>query len=379
MRNTSIDMRDNMIIGNTATEVVKKTIEFVLKNGTKRKIFGGTIPKNISDPKSPNDFYRGMVEMDYPITVVLTNPLKNWSDYSRQSTFISLREQEDHYQHYNPGHVIKYSKLYNRWLVDGYFNYTYGERLCAYPYNINEISGIHKGRTSDFNQIERVIKLLRKNPTSRKICISVWFPTVDLGNNYCPCNAFFQLRIIDNKLSWTTVVRSLDVLRGFTENIFMFTHWMQYIASRLGVELGSYKSSVLNAHIYKDQIDTGYHKQNMPDPYDYYKPQHAFDKPFPSDEMKDIDELLFKDYDGKDSRKIQFLCESLPEYWKNWKLALVADWYRQRHLIPIVMSIIPQITNEFAFPVARYTKKFNPDVIDLLPWDKQREYLKEHD
>jgi len=361
------------IRGITATDVVKKTINHVIKNGKEKMIWGGTIPKSLSDPDSPNDYEQYMIEMEDPITIVLSDPLKRWSDYSDHATFITLRETEDHLQKYNPGHITKYTPLYKTWIRNKHFNYTYGERLLKYPYNLEEKSGIYRKIGWDLNQVEKVISILKKHPTTRKACISTWYPPSDLGDPYCPCNAFFQVFERDGLLNWVTVVRSLDVLRGFTENIFMFTIWQEYIAKRLELDPGAYKTVALNAHLYKTMIDSGYHKQNIPDPYKYYNRQYAFEEPFPSSEFESIDRLLFKDTSGKNFEKIISKCESLPEYWSNWKLALVGDWYRKKKLPELTKYCISGITNEFAFPVARYTKDI--DAISILQSFDQQDFL----
>jgi len=358
--------------GKTATEVMKKSIEYVLNEGTKRKVYGGTIPKNIKDPKSPNDFDREMIEADPGMTMVLTNPLARWTDYSNQWIGITLREQEDHFQAYNPGHVIKYSKLYRRWLCKGFFNYTYGERFLTYPYNLKE-----KGKDKllydrrQFNQIEEVIRLLQEHPTTRKSCISTWYPRIDLGDPYCPCNAFMQIRIVNDKLDWITVVRSLDVLRGYSENIFMFTMWQEYIAKKLNVPLGKYTTVALNAHLYQDQIDAGYHKQKVPDCYDFYEVKPAFTEDFPSDKFKEIDDQLFNDKD------VNLNLLPFSSFWRNWKLALIADWFRLKNRVEDSEAIASLINNEFKFSVIRRLYKKDKSVIDLLQWDKQKKFLEE--
>jgi len=362
--------------GVTAHEVIKNTIEYVNKNGTDRIVWGGTIPEVIGDPASPNDYERRMIEMDNPITIVLSDPYKNWCDISDHWVGITLRETEDHLQAYNPGYVIKYSKLYRQWLEDRYFNYTYGERFLRYPYNLEQLSGKHKNVGWDINQIEKIIKLLREHPTSRKACISTWYPPTDLGNNYCPCNAFFQIREQDGLLTWTTVIRSLDVLRGLTENIFMFTLWQQYIANRLNMDVGAYKTVALNAHLYSTMVSSGYHRQILPDPYEHYDKQNIFETPFPSDEFNAIDNLLFADMNATNSDKILRKCLKLPTYWCNWKLSLVSDWYRRCGHIDKSMEILENVNNEFMFSVARRIK--HGDVLDMLPFTKQREYLKKN-
>jgi len=361
------------INGITATDVTRKAVDYILNHGKKRMIWGGTIPENINDPNSPNDFERMMIELEDPITIVMSDSKKRWTDYSNHATFITLRETEDHLQMYNPGHITKYSKLYNRWLKDNYFNYTYGERILRYPYSMENISGKHKGIGWDFNQLDKAINLIAKNPTTRKACISTWYPPTDLGNPYCPCNTFFQLFERDGLLNWVTVVRSLDVFRGFTENIFMFTMWQEYAAKKLNLDPGAYKTVALNAHLYQDMIDSGHQKNHPPDPYLYYERQNAFDEPFPSDAFIRIDNLLFSDTTGKNHENIIDMCLKLPEYWSNWKLALVAEWYRKHKLTDICFKIVPEITNEFAFSVVRYLK--DPESIQLLQSLDQQDYL----
>jgi len=363
------------VIGKTATEVMKKSIDYVLKEGNKREVYGGTIPADIKDKKSPNDFVRTMIEADPGMTMVLENPLARWTDYSNHWVGITLREQEDHLQGYNPGHVIKYSKLYPRWLKDGFFNYTYGERFCHYPFNLMEHSGVTKRIGWEYNQIEKVIIMLKQHPTTRKACISTWFPRVDLGDPYVPCNCFMQLRIVDDKLDWITVVRSLDVLRGYSENLFMFTIWQEYVAKKLGVPVGKYTTVSLNAHLYSDQIENGYHKQKVPDCYDFYEAKPAFEDDFPDFQMQYIDSILFKN--GKESFRTSYsLAKKLPRYWRNWKLALISEWERLQGRYDNALQAYYKIDNEFKLSVARRLWKVRPECVDLLPWKEQREFVK---
>ena len=360
------------VIGKTATEVMKKSINYVLKEGTKMKIYGGTIPNNILDPNSPNDFDRIMIEAEPGMTMVLENPLARWTDYSNQWVGITLRETEDHFQGYNPGHVIKYSKLYPRWLKNNYFNYTYGERFEHYPYNLSENSGKFYNINTELNQIEKVVGMLKSHPTTRKACISTWYPKKDLGDPYVPCNCFMQLRVVDGKLDWITVVRSLDVLRGYSENIFMFTMWQEYVAKKLNVPLGKYTTVALNAHLYKDQIDSGYHKQKIPDCYDYYEAKSAFDVDFPRESFKKIDEQLFK------NKKIDLNLLPKNSFWKNWKLSLISEWYRLNDNLECAKSVLSSIDNEFKFSVVRRLYKKDKSIIENLHWGEQKNFLKEN-
>ena len=156
-------MRDLLIEGSTAHEVLKKTISHVLAHGYKNEVWGGTIPNRIGEKGAPNDFDRIMIEHT-PLTLRLTNPLARWTDYSMHWVGITLRETEDHFNGLNPGHVIKYSKLYPHWLENNHFNYTYGERFCHYPFNLEQISGQYRKVKFEYNQLEKVISILNDIP-----------------------------------------------------------------------------------------------------------------------------------------------------------------------------------------------------------------------
>lgn len=342
-----------MIEVRTAHEAIQKTMDYIIANGFETDTWGGEIPAKIGDPNSPNDFNRKMLECE-PLVIKLTDPLARWCDWSSQSVGITLRETEDSLQGYNPGHVIKYSKLYRVWLnKKNYFDYTYGERVFSYPYNPNAFM-FDRDRTGfnlvPINQFQCCIDLLKKHPTTRKAVINVGFPFVDQKTDYRPCNQLFQLRIVDGKLNWITVVRSLDVLRGFTENIFMFSLFQEMAAHQLEVPVGTYTTIALNPHLYADQIEKKQHIQKIDDCYKYFTPKPAT-FPFPSNEFEAIDASLFQTNDI--DQTVEF-CMQLPEYWSNWKLALVAEWVRLfRKDNKKAEEITARITNEFRYPVAR--------------------------
>jgi len=364
-----------MIVQETAHNIIQKTVDYVLKYGTSRKVWGGTVPNEIGNDKSPNDFDREMIECE-PITIKMTNPLARWCDLSDQWVGITLREFEDHMQGYNPGHVIKYSKLYPHWLKNGFFNYTYGERLFHYPYNLKEVSGMFKKVGFEYNQFFKVIELLKENPTTRKACISTWYPPADLGNNYCPCNALFQLRVVDGKLDWITTVRSLDVLRGFTENIFFFTAYQELAAMLVGVPIGNYYTVALNPHLYVDLIDKGYHKQkDLPDCYEYFKPSPLFESKFPYDDFRRIDYYTFVNDNPK---IIEDILLDIETPWQQWKAALVCDWYRLQGDLDTARKFLKLADGVYRFSLVRRLAKKDKSFLEFLDWDKQRSYLEEH-
>lgn len=103
----------------------------------------------------------------------------------------------------------------------------------------------------DDDQLSRVIKLLKKYPTSRKAVIRI-FDAIDLrtGQKDVPCTCTLQFILRGDQLHMVTYMRSNDVYRGLPHDVFCFTLLQEWVARCLGAELGTYKQVVGSLHIY---------------------------------------------------------------------------------------------------------------------------------
>lgn len=101
------------------------------------------------------------------------------------------------------------------------------------------------------NQIENVIALLRKKPSSRQAVIQL-FEAGDIAQqtNSTPCTCTLQFLIRNNYLHMITYMRSNDVFLGLPHDIFCFTMLQEIIARSLAVEVGIYKHTVGSLHLY---------------------------------------------------------------------------------------------------------------------------------
>ncbi|WP_339616907.1 thymidylate synthase [uncultured Gilvimarinus sp.] len=106
-----------------------------------------------------------------------------------------------------------------------------------------------------FNQIENIVSLLRRKPTSRRAVIQL-FDASDITQDFkdIPCTANIQFFLRDSKLNMMVNMRSNDVYFGLPHDVFCFTMLQEIIACRLGVKLGVYKHSVGSLHLYEDKI-----------------------------------------------------------------------------------------------------------------------------
>lgn len=335
------------VIGETAQEVIEKSIDWVLENGQEREVWGGTIPEEFGEDEEPNDYKREMVEYIGGFSYRLENPQCRWSTISNHWVGITLREVEDDLFAKNPGMVHEYSSVYPEWLQerrDGTKKYphTYGERIFNYGKNHTErsdpipskgpISYTDKGPY--INQWESCVSMLKKNPTTRKANIVIWDPHIDSRqihhdtNAYVPCNIRINPTIRDGKLHFFVSSRSKDILRGSTENLFEFPLLQELMASELGVDIGHYVETIDNLHIYQDQIDDGYLDFDLTDPYDHYNPTQIQMNPWENgleNWFSKIDDELRNGEFGAAGERAASLDD---QYWRDWKLALVLEYAR---------------------------------------------------
>jgi len=111
----------------------------------------------------------------------------------------------------------------------------------------------HFGR----DQLGLLIKLLKKEPSSRHGVIVTWDPAEDgLGGTKranVPCPYSFTVNIIGGRLHLHNVIRSNDMFLGFPSDVAGFALLQCILAQKLGVKTGVYSHSISNAHVYDNQ------------------------------------------------------------------------------------------------------------------------------
>lgn len=110
-----------------------------------------------------------------------------------------------------------------------------------------------------FDQLERAHDTLKSDPNSRQTVMLIWDPNTDLpkingkpNNDDIPCNICSLLKVRDNKLYWTQIIRSNDIALGVPYNFVQFTCLQEIMAGWLGVEIGEYLQISDSLHLYND-------------------------------------------------------------------------------------------------------------------------------
>jgi thymidylate synthase len=103
------------------------------------------------------------------------------------------------------------------------------------------------------DQLAAVQYELGKNPSSRRLVVSMWDPHLDLERDSkdVPCNTQLYFRVVFNKLSMTVLNRSNDLVWGMLgANIVHFSVLQEYMAGSVGMDVGPLYQFTNNLHVY---------------------------------------------------------------------------------------------------------------------------------
>jgi len=161
------------------------------------------------------------------------------------------------------------------------FDYTYYSRLRCYPdcnvraflpsvtesdmeleEEVKKISLDGRCVVQRIDQLEKAIKILKKDPTRRTVVMHTWIPYRDLmkfgpkrENTSSPCVLLFYPQLVDGKLHMFVVMKTNDLYNAWPENAYAFTKLQEYMANELGVQTGTYTHFSVSMHIYKDMFE----------------------------------------------------------------------------------------------------------------------------
>ncbi len=109
------------------------------------------------------------------------------------------------------------------------------------------------GRTYD--QIDWLIKEIRRNPDSRRLIVSAWnVPDIE-RMKLPPCHCLFQFNVTAGKLSCQLYQRSADIFLGVPFNIASYALLTHLIARETGLGVGDFVHTFGDAHLYRNHED----------------------------------------------------------------------------------------------------------------------------
>ena len=107
----------------------------------------------------------------------------------------------------------------------------------------------------EIDQLAEAIKLIKTNPTSRRIIVSAWNPGELNEMALPPCHAFFQFFVADNKLSLQMYQRSCDMFLGVPFNIASYSLLLHMVSQVTGLKPGEFIHILADAHIYHNHFE----------------------------------------------------------------------------------------------------------------------------
>lgn len=138
--------------------------------------------------------------------------------------------------------ISKFSAFWNKVSDDG------KTANSAYGYILQKKHG--------FNQIEKIIELLKYDPNSRRAVLNINVPNenvIETKDEMCTICLNYQIR--NGKLHSTCVLRSNDFNFGLRNDLPFFISVQKYIADRLGLEYGSYTHYAFSMHMYSKDVE----------------------------------------------------------------------------------------------------------------------------
>lgn len=188
--------------------------------------------------------------VDFTLPVVRT--MKEW----QEEVMPSLPWAEDHFQERVGGEPLNPPPSHAWWpyagrranedhLTQGRFSHSYPERLWS--------------GDSDHADLDSLVALLTVDPTTRQAFIPIWWP-VDgtlAGKERVPCTIGYHILIRENELHCNYYLRSCDLLRHFSDDVYMAGRLMQWLCEALphrGLTPGSLHLAITSLHIFEGDV-----------------------------------------------------------------------------------------------------------------------------
>ncbi len=110
----------------------------------------------------------------------------------------------------------------------------------------------------DFNgvdQLEKILKQIKQEPTSRRIVASLWNPNDMDDMALTPCHYSSCFTVLNGKLHCSMTQRSCDLFLGVPFNIASYSLMTHIMANDLGLEPGTFTWFGHDCHLYETHLD----------------------------------------------------------------------------------------------------------------------------
>ena len=124
----------------------------------------------------------------------------------------------------------------------------YGNLGPVYGYQLRSFDG------QWIDQIKDTERLIKEEPNSRRILLSMWNPNQLSLMALPPCPFAFQFVIVDKMISIQVYIRSSDLFVGLPYDISVYATILQIFATKFNLVPYQMAISIADAHIYNNHI-----------------------------------------------------------------------------------------------------------------------------
>jgi thymidylate synthase len=159
----------------------------------------------------------------------------------------------------------------------GLTGYEVGDMGSTYGFNFRHFGADYHGCSADYSgqgydQLAEVIRLIKEDPTSRRMIINLWNPVANSGAALPSCLCMYQFYVRDGKyLDLQIYIRSSDYFLANNWNTCTGALFVHLVCALEGISLVPGKLSVVmgDAHLYEfhaSQVDVNVSRTPMPFP-----------------------------------------------------------------------------------------------------------------
>lgn len=170
-----------------------------------------------------------------PVWLFVFSHSKEWAD-------AEFQERIDISDITNPGKAWELRKdLWEQFLVNGKFDYTYNERMVILPYTLQLLK-------SDSDTRKAVLPIFNGNGEDDTLYYQ--------GNKRIPCSMYYDFLIRQNGKGEKVLhicyhQRSSDFVTHFGNDVYLAWRLMEYVAKEVGVKPGYLYHTIDSLHAYK--------------------------------------------------------------------------------------------------------------------------------
>ena len=138
------------------------------------------------------------------------------------------------------------------------FSHTYPERMWPAFANVGgvrpngrQVFVPHNGIRYEYGDLDDVIEQLTRNPQTRQAYLPIWFPedTGAAAGQRVPCTLGYHFLSRGGRMEIVYHIRSCDLLRHFTDDVYMACRLLQWVVGSLQGNGINVKASSLIMHI----------------------------------------------------------------------------------------------------------------------------------